>query len=351
MEHGISPILKVVDYCNFDCYFCRYHTKKDGNKMSIELYKTIIENTIKFNLANNLKVVSIDFHGGEPLLWGLDNFKQAVAFQQEMKGRYPTITFSNHVQTNGSLLDEQWIDFFRNNNFVVGVSIDGPDSCNFHGAGERNKLVLENIRQLDLAGCFSGILSVITDKHKGLADDYYNFIVNNNIHSIGFIYCVYEDDAGITVDNGILSEFLIRLFDRYYYGDYQLNIREFEDVMRKILNKQTISCIYCDHQNCGHSLSITPHGDVAFCDTYTIGKDVLGNISDSDFFQITQSPLYKSLVEDTKKSIDLVCKDCEIHDICGGGCYRNTLPNGKNSFCETYKTLYPHIKKTIEHLL
>ena len=117
------------------------------------------------------------------------------------------------------------------------------------------------------------------------------------------------------------------------------------------MKKGVPTCTFRNHENCGVALSIDHKGNVQFCDAYTLGKDIIGNMADSDFFQIKQSPLYKSLVEDARKSIDLVCKNCEIHDLCGGGCYRNTLQNGKNSFCETYKALYPHIKKTIEHLL
>ena len=115
MKSRISPIIKVVDYCNFKCEFCRYTTNNARNKMSIDLYKTIVEKTIKYNLANGWKRICVYFHGGEPLLWGMDNFKQAVAFQHEMKEAYPTITIENNVQTNGSLLNDQWIDFFKDN--------------------------------------------------------------------------------------------------------------------------------------------------------------------------------------------------------------------------------------------
>ena len=351
MKSRISPIIKVVDYCNFKCEFCRYTTNNARNKMSIELYKTIVEKNIKYNLANGWKRICVYFHGGEPLLWGMDNFKQAVAFQHEMKEAYPTITIENNVQTNGSLLNDQWIDFFKDNHFAVGISIDGPDSCNFHTDGAGNKNVLDNIRKLNHAGCGAGVLSVITNKHKGHADDYYDFLVENDIHHIGLLNCIYDDEGQVTVDNGILSEFMIRLFDRYFYGDYQLSVREFEDVMRKITRKAVRACTFCDYKHCGQTLPITPQGDVAFCDTYTIGKQIIGNIADCDFFQITQSPLYKSFVEDARKRIDSVCKNCEIHDLCGGGCYQNTLRTGKNSFCETYKTVFPHITKTIEHLL
>ena len=344
----ITPIIKVVDYCNYECDFCRYHTSAAKNKMDIELYKVIVDKAIKFNLANNWRKVHLIFHGGEPLLWGIDNFVKAVDFQNEMKLIYPTLTFTNSIQTNGLLLSQQWIDFFKSNEFGIGVSIDGPESCNFHGNNECVKIVLDNIQKMNACGCSFGVLSVITNNHKGMADQYYDFLVENNIHSIGLCYCMYDEATQKTVDNGILSDFLITLFERYYYGDYDLKVREFEDVIRRILNITPPTCTFCNHENCGNILSITPDGSVSFCDPYTLDNNIIGNIKSDDFFGIKSSDLYVQLVEIAKRSIIKVCNKCEVNNLCGGGCFRNVLPNEKNAFCDAFKLVYPFIQEKVQ---
>ena len=201
----ITPIVKVVDYCNFTCSFCRYHLNEIKNTMEFSTYCSIVEKACEYNIAHNCNHVTIIYHGGEPLLWGYNNFENAIAFQSELKMRYPKLKFRNSIQTNGFLLDNKWIDFFVRNDFNIGVSIDGPKEFNFHKNDKESLSVLDNIGILSKLNCKFGILTVVTDNHAGRADEYYDFLVTNNIHSVGLCFCIYDEERKFTVDDYLIG--------------------------------------------------------------------------------------------------------------------------------------------------
>lgn len=345
--HGhnqITPIIKVVDYCNFNCDFCRYPKSSNKSTMSFSTFKTIVEKACEYNISKGCYQQSIIFHGGEPLLWGYDNFKFAIELQKELSEKYPKLVFRNSIQTNGSLLNDQWIDFFSENDFDIGISIDGPEEINFHKSSLGNNVVLDNIHKLSQKNCRFGVLSVITNEHAGWADKYYDFLVQNDIHSVGFCYCVYDEDKNITVSNKILSDFLKRFFVRFYEEEYQLNVREFDNIFKICYGIDTNSCTFAKRQSCGNFFSIKPNGDVFFCDPYTLNVPPLGNVLNETFSDIKSKPELIRISISARESALKECNNCEIKSICGGGCYRNTFPNGKNAFCDTFKSLYPYIE-------
>lgn len=344
---SVTVILKLVDFCNFDCDFCRYPNNKERNIMSFDMYKMIITKACEYNISKGINKLSIIYHGGEPLLWGKEMFTKAILFQNELKEKFPKLRFRNSVQTNGSLLNQGYIDFFKENNFNIGISIDGPDEINFHKNSTGNRIVFENMKKMQDAGCNFGILSVITDDHMGSASKYYDFLVENNIHSLGFCYCIYDEEKKMTVKNEVLTEFLKDFFDRYFYGTYKLSVREFDSVMKLCLGTKPNACTYSYRSGCGNYFSIRPNGDVLFCDPYTLGKDALGNILIDSFFDIKNKPELLDIIQKAKDSITNVCKKCEIYDICGGGCFRNLFGGETNKFCDTFKVLYPYIKEVI----
>ena len=343
----VTLIIKLVDFCNFECSFCRYSTNKQRHILSFDTYKNSIIKACEYNIANGCNFLTIIHHGGEPLLWEFDNFNKAIALQKELQHKYPGFIFINNIQTNGSLLNQQWIDFFKTNHFKIGLSIDGPTEINFHKDCNGDQRVLDNIRRLNESGCNFGILSVITDNHKGYADKYYDFLVEHNIHSVGLCYCVYDVDSGLTVKQSILTDFLIRLFDRYYHGHYKLQIREFESVMKLCLGGKASACAFSYRKKCGNFLTIQPNGDVIFCDPYTLGDNVLGNIMYDTLYDIKSSHRFIEHVVKAANSVVNICADCEVQSICGGGCYRSLFGIVPSAFCETFKAVYPHIRKTI----
>lgn len=347
-EDFITPIIKVVDYCNFSCDFCRYTNNPIKSIMSIDTYTSIVEKACEYNISRGFNHLTLIFHGGEPLLWGLKNFRKAIEIQQSLLEKHPKLSIKNNIQTNGSLLSDQWIDFFNENKFNIGVSIDGPDEINFHKNSSGNQIVLDNIKKLSEAGSRFGILSVITDAHKGLAQNYYNFIIKNKIRSVGFCYCVYDLEKHITVKNEILTEFLTQFFKLYFEGTYNLHVREFEYVMRLCMGIKPNACTFSYRSKCGNYFSVCPNGDIYFCDPYSLDSTAIGNIITNTFDDIKVSPVLQEIIQRAQDSINNDCQNCSIKEICGGGCFRHTFEDGRNAFCETFRAVYPYIQNTIK---
>jgi len=344
-EHSfVTPIIKVVDCCNFTCDFCRYPSLLNKSRMDFSTYRTIVEKACEYNISKGCNKQSIIFHGGEPLMWGYDNFVEALQLQKDLTQKYPGLLFDNSIQTNGSLLNEKWIDFFSENEFNIGISIDGPDDINFHKGALGSDVVLDNIRMLSEKNCHFGILSVITNKHQGRADDYYDFLVEHNIHSVGFCYCVYNLDEHSTVRNDVLTSFLKRFFIRFYEGSFRLNVREFDNVIKICLGIPTHSCTFAKRERCGNFFSIRPNGEVYFCDPYSLDVPSLGNVLKDTFEDIKSKPELLRIMIAAREGAQMRCADCEVKSLCGGGCYRSTYPDGSNAFCDTFKRLYPFIE-------
>ena len=189
----LSLILKLTENCNYSCDFCRYANSKDEKLVfTLENLKKTIFMCTQWNLKNNNKNISFTFHGGEPLLWGKKNFKEIIEYEKELSERF-NVNFKNGLQTNGYLIDEEWINIFKEGKFDVGVSIDGQKELNGHvgplGKDLSLKQVLSNIKLLESHNIPYGVLAVITPNHLKKVKEFYDFFVQNQIKNIGLCYC------------------------------------------------------------------------------------------------------------------------------------------------------------------
>ena len=257
--NNISIILKVTDYCNFKCSFCRYtmQSNKNPQKMDFEMAKECIFKAAMHNINQGENYLHIIFHGGEPLLWGIDNFINIFSFEDEFSLNYPDFKFYNSIQTNASKLDYVFAKLFQKYNVSIGISIDGPEDINFHKSPID---ITTKIAMLNEMNSNYGILSVITNSHKGKAKDYYEFIKANKIKSLGLCYC-FDPIGESSINNDILSNFLMELFDLYFYGSYKFRIREFDCVIHRCLGRETHNCNFQCRKNCGNYFSIFPNGE------------------------------------------------------------------------------------------
>lgn len=341
---SIGLILKVVEYCNMSCKFCGYAQNNSNLKqplMSFELFKKSISKASEYNILCGDNSLTVIFHGGEPLLWGLNNFKKALNFESFIENKYPGFRFYNYVQTNGKLIDDEWINFFVAENISVGVSIDGPEYLNSHIDGDQ-AIIISRLKQLSQLGCATRVLSVITEEHKNYADSYYEYMKNNGIFNIGLNFCV-DPDNNCGVDNQILIPFLRRLYDRCKMDGFIMHIREFEAIIQANKGKTTPFCTFNQRQNCGRYFTICSNGDVIFCDPIGFKEDALGNINNDEIFNILESPILTRILHKSKTSLSNICETCDIKSMCGKGCTKYLDNNGKNYFCDTYKYLYTYI--------
>ncbi len=352
MVRNITPILKLAEYCNYSCYFCRYAQHPKNDVMSLEDAKTIIEKIIKYNLKNDNKKNKIIFHGGEPLLWGINNFKSIIDFEKKLESELD-VSIKNSIQTNGFLINAEWIEIFKDNHFEIGISIDGPGELNGHygiiGNQKSVNKVLESIKLLVEKNINFGVLSVITTAHMGNEKQFYEFLVNNKIKNVGLCYCFNPFDNEV-IDPGALGDFLINLFDLYYFKNHELNIREFNDAILKVITGKNITCSTSCREKCGNFLTFGADAKVYFCDNYDLNKNIiLGNARSDEITDIIESLDYKKSVNTAKKMFIEKCKNCNFLEICGSGCARNDVDIlNNNYFCETYKKIYSHILEILK---
>ena len=359
----ISPIIKVNYLCNLSCKYCCYNGFKDKRKgsMSTEMAYAIMEKALKYNIDRGIKQTKFYWHGGEPTLNGLKFFENIVNIQLEQKKKY-NVEIKNSMQTNGILINKKWIEFFKKNSFSVGVSIDGPsyinDTQRVTVSGKPTTyIVMDNIKAITQAGVEVGVLSVISNKHRN-ALNLYDFYKKNQIDGVGFCKSFVKNCDSInekhTISNNNLAHFMNDFFDLYFFGKYQINQREYEAIMRKIIESPGDSvCTLSGRTSCGMFPTINFDGDVFFCDDFDLIKDqVLGNIIKSSFDDIFNTKLYRSKKQ-CALNIYLECsKKCDLSSICGGGCPRHDLKTTdgeiQNYYCESFKSIIFHIRNIIE---
>lgn len=350
----VTAILKLSENCNYNCEFCYYANKNHDPKknMPIDLCKKIIKKCVLYNLSNNYRKCSLIFHGGEPMLRGIEYFKELIAYEKELEKEYEGLVFDNTIQTNGSLITEGWIDFFKQNNFVVGISLDGNENLNFHKVNsDDNNIdrVLSSYQKLHNCGVNVGILSVITDKHCENTIDFYNFLKKNNIKKVSILPCVNDSNYS-TVNNQKLIRFYKDLFDLYFNGDYEVDIREFNDTIKRVVGHNSTTCKNCHRVGCGSFLTFDSQGNVFFCDEAYDKSGIICNINDTEIDEIFEIDKFISQRKECMEFYDNNCLKCEIKELCAGDCYRNDLKVGDktiNRFCDVSKEIYPYIKEQV----
>lgn len=347
----ISPIIKVTEMCNFDCAFCRYaNHKQNTGIINVDTVKKILRESAEINAETNLKV-KVLFHGGEPLLWGIERFYEIYEYEKELSDK-TGVKFANSIQTNASLIDDAWISFFKESHIGIGISLDGPIGVNAHFSQNESlsfQKTIAVLNKLKKQKVPFGILSVITNRHiEAGAESFYAFLVSNNIKNCGLCYC-YNPDDKCSVDSEKLGYYLSNLFDLYFDGEARINIREFNEAITAILIGKHRCCSHHQRERCGYYLTFLPSGDAFFCDPYNLRKEnCLGNILEQSIPDMVSCSKHQDLSNIIQNQVKDYCCKCPVKDICGYGCPRTDQDNGINYFCPANQILYTHIANTIK---
>ncbi len=354
LPNRINPIVKLTEKCNYSCDFCRYskHRQYDTGTSEKLVIKMILE-CYEYNRLHNNKNMNVIFHGGEPLLYGAERLVQVLQHVQKSISDDFLIEYS--VQTNSSLISDEWIKVFKDYNFEVGISLDGPISLNGHYGENRDNAVYSAITKYHMLkenhiNC--GFLSVITDKHLERLNDFFAFYIDNRIDSIGLCYC-YNKFDGNCVNPQKLGEWLIDLYELYFNAPRKIKIREFDMITRRVLKHPRNACSMSCRESCGEYITITPVGKIEFCDDYDLDEgrsNSIGDLSDNTLLDILSNEKYQEMKINSLKIVEKKCIDCEVFDLCRCGCSRNDFENG-NYFCDTYKILYPYIRDRVQKYL
>ncbi len=322
-------IIKVTDYCNLSCKYC-YTTCSHSSKMSAETLVILLKKAFRSD-CSKLNFIWI---GGEPLIMGIDFYELAVSLQNELSNEH-RMDYDNSIQTNGVMLNEDIIEFFVENEFRVGVSIDGPqhlndkNRTNKQGKSVYNRLV-RNIRKLVEYGVTPGIISVVTDFSTLSANEYFDWLRKIKCNSISF-NIDFNNRNKLVVDINRFAEFLLSL-QKQGRGDFQVNIRELIKYMnhKASIGKyescdKGVPCLY-------NHFAVNPLGEIYACcdrfegnDNYKIGNIAMDNFSSiferESFYKVEQS--FNSLRDDCSEN-------CSNSDTCSGFCFADLVRNPIN---------------------
>ncbi|MDP5274821.1 anaerobic sulfatase maturase [Chengkuizengella axinellae] len=362
-RHGLNVMWKTVsNYCNLACDYCYFNGCNGMKAEEVKIQTHLLQKFIKQYMKGVNKVASFAWQGGEPLLAGLDFFYDVVEMQVAFAP--PHTSINNVIQTNGTLINEQWARFFKQYNFLVGVSIDGPPEIHDRhrtyssGAGSY-EAVMRGIDWLRKYEVDFNILTVIHEENVQLADQLMQFYEQEHFTYVQWIPAMNfkAQDNSNTVDYFIspasYGNFLCDAFDIWIKeGQPKTSIRVFDNLLTHHMNHPPELCIH--QESCPKTLVIESNGDVYPCDFYMHESFKLGNVDEDSLSAILTHPKYAEFL-DLKSTLPETCRSCEYLSLCHGGCPRNRRwISGKitnpDYFCTSYRQLYAHSQEKLSSL-
>lgn len=343
--------------CNMKCQYCFYHDvvshRVEGQLgfMDFDTAKNLIDKAISFANGDSISFV---FQGGEPLLAGIEFFE---CFVGEVEKHNYTNKTSYSLQTNGTLLNDDWAKFFKKNNFLIGISLDGDKDCNkFRAMADNNPSfdkILAGIKILDKAKVDYNILSVVTGYMADNIEKAYNYFKKMGFKYLQFIPCLRPFDdktqSELYMTEKQFENYLITLFGLYandFLNDNYISIRSLDNMVRLYSGGMAEQCGM--NGFCSRGFVVEGNGNIYPCDFYSNDKWLLGNINNIDFRAVFYSNkaisfLKESCVKSKK------CDDCQYLKYCrGGGCKRE---KESMDFCESYKNFYKKCTPLFEQIL
>ena len=348
--------------CNLRCSYCYYFEK--GNTFGADA-KTVmndesLEKCIQQHfLASSADTVLFTWHGGEPMLAGIDFYTKVISIQKRHlpQGK----RFLNGIQTNGTMITKEWCEFFAANGFVVGISIDGPEK--FHDAMRHaaNKCgsfqkTLNGYILLREHGISPEILCVVSSCNVKYPLMVYDFFKMLGANHLTFLPLVEKRNNGVSQDTVPAFEyglFLAAIFDEWIKNDIgAVKVQIFEEALRTAFNQEHSLCIF--RERCGGVPVIEHNGNFYPCDHFVDENLFLGNINEHSLDYLLHHPVQKAFGDEKLNSLPEYCIRCEVRKMCNGECIKNrfiTTPDGEpglNYLCEGYKYFFNHCKPFID---
>ncbi len=356
--------------CNLNCSYCFYLKKEllypgSNFRMSDEVLENYIRQLIESHRSDK---VTVAWQGGEPTLMGVDFYRRAIELEE--KYRRPGMTFENTLQTNGILLNDEWCKFFNENDFLIGISIDGPREL--HDAHRVDKRggptfdrVMKGLRLLQKHRVEYNVLVTINHVNANHPLDVYRFLRDEAgatwMQFIPAIERLTEGSVtryqqGTTVsDRSVESQqwgsFLIAIFDEWVRRDVgKIFVQTFEAAVRNWVGMGSSGMCVFDPV-CGHGLVLEHNGDLYSCDHFVEPAYLRGNILRHHMIDLVGSKRQRKFGRDKFDKLLLSCRQCEVRFACHGECPKNrflTTPDGEfglNYLCLGYKAFFQHIDK------
>lgn len=342
--------------CNLACDYCFYHDTAENREVGQRPFmgEDVMMAIITKGLAE-AKMCSFVFQGGEPSLIGLPFYEKFVEAVNRLNTEDSSIHYA--FQTNGMHIDEAWATFFKQNNFLVGVSFDGsPRLHNLHrfdAQGQKSaRKVVEGIELLRTIGAEFNVLGVVTNELAQNVDLMWNYMQAHNHRYLQFIPCM-ESLEGFTTKPFLSAAnyalFLKSLFDLWFQAwesGNPVSIRFFDNLVGMLAGYPPESCDMAGV--CSIQYVVESDGSIYPCDFYCDDTSYLGNLLVDDFSTLDGNRAAMRFVEDSPNSID-ACLSCPWKELCRGGCKRYRDESGYR-FCSTMLDFYPYAIRRLEHV-
>jgi uncharacterized protein len=358
--------------CNLDCAYCYYLPKENlypGSdfRMSDEVLESFTRQYIE---AQQVPEVTFGWQGGEPLLMGLDFFERAVALQA--KYRRPGMRIINTLQTNGTLLDDDWGAFFHTHHFLIGLSMDGPRALHDayrvdKGGNPSFSRVLQGLRVLQKHKVEFNILTTVHAANVHHPLEVYRFFRDEaEAQFIQFIPIVRRDNALAAQKGTALTDhsvtgrqygdFLIGVFDEWVRHDVgQIFVQIFDVALAAWFGQRPGLCVF--EPTCGLGLAMEHNGDLYACDHFVEPDYLLGNIMETPLVDLVTSPQQQQFGLNKRATLPTQCRACEVRFICNGGCLKNRILTtadgepGLNYLCAGYQAFFKHIDRPMKMMV
>ncbi|MBQ6881638.1 MAG: radical SAM protein [Alistipes sp.] len=363
----MTIIIKPTFSCNFRCVYCYLtnNVKSDAMMMQYKVAESLISQAIQFCHTKGKRTLTLIWHGGEPLLWGVENYRRIFAFAEKHNNG---LRIRQCVQTNLSLVDTAYIKLFQEYKVKVGFSLDGTKSINdlqrrtIDGEGTFD-LIMDKVAMCKAAGLDIGCILVGSKHFIDHIGEVYDFLCANNLNfKFNPLFNAGEAvNAGtsIAISPEEYAEMAIELFDLWYY-DKQHSLKEttFIDIASYFVSKakKSRSCMFA--ANCQDSfMAVSPSGEIfpcgRFCETKT--RYSYGNINNESLESIMSNIKGTEIYARSGHIAHSSCTQCRFFQLCHGGCLhdgflRNEDFKSKTFLCPAYKRIFRHIERCVSSL-
>lgn len=372
--------------CNLDCHYCYYLDKAEiyggrEPRMSLEMLETVIR---KYAEANETDHICFNWHGGEPLVMGLEFYRRALELERKYCGGKDVL---NTIQTNGTLLTPEWAAFLKDNGFLVGISVDGPSAVHDRyrkdkGGNPTLEKVVRGVELLYRTGVEYNTMTTINKSSEGRGLEIYNFMKSLGSRYMQFMPVVehikypltadgkpnkgarpfivdpYEEGARLapwSVSAVGYGKFMCEIFDwwvRNDVGTFFVNL--FDSTLAGWVGTQPGTCAYAE--TCGGNSIIEHNGDVYCCDHFVYPKYRLGNIATDDLASIMDSPAQTAFGINKRNSLPKDCLRCRWFEACHGECPKHRFnatesgETGLNALCDGFQLFYSHVAPYMDYM-
>jgi len=351
--------------CNLDCSYCYYLSKEalysgDQFRMRDEILELYLRQMIE---ASCQPVVTLAWQGGEPTMMGLPFFRRAVALAESLIR--PGQRLEHTLQTNATLLTDEWVSFLAEHDFLVGVSIDGPQiihdayRVDKKGRGTFTK-VMRGLTRLRVAGIRYNLLCTVHRLNEDHPIDVYRFLRDEcGGEYIQFIPIVERNapNAETAVSERSVTPsgwgtFLSTIYDEWITRDIgNIFVQTFDAALASWIGLPAGICIF--DETCGNAMALEHNGDVYSCDHFVDPGHLLGNINNVHIAQLTESVAQRRFGDSKRDSLPKYCRSCDVKFACNGECPKNRFiktPDGEdglNYLCAGYLHFFHHINGTM----